>query len=319
MAKSTPYLISVVVPLFNEEAGLTHFHDDLIAELDKISGYNFEVIYCDDGSVDSTPRLLKQITAASSFVRVIRLTRNFGKEMATTAGIIAAKGDAIITIDGDGQHPVSYIPQFIEKWRQGHKVVIGQRIEDAHATIVKRTGSQGFYRIINRFSRYQMVPRSTDYRLIDKEVQRLFAGLTEHNRITRGLIDWLGYHREYIPFSAKQRTHGSASYSLSGLVKLAIDSIISSSLSPLYLAALVGAVVLPISVLLGLVMIVNAGAGDPLGWHATGTAYVLVFLLFLIGLLMVSQGITGLYLSHIYSETQNRPLYIIDHESSIRL
>jgi dolichol-phosphate mannosyltransferase len=143
--------------------------------------------------------------------------------------------------------------------------------------------------------------------------------MTEHNRITRGLIDWLGYKPTYITFQVNERIFGAATYSITRLFKLAVDSVIASSLVPLYLAAFLGAIILPLSVLLGIVMVVDALAGDPFGWRATGTAYGMVAILFLIGLLMISQGIVGLYLSHIHSETQNRPLYVVNTEGSIRL
>ena len=141
--------------------------------------------------------------------------------------------------------------------------------------------------------------------------------MTERNRITRGLIDWLGYDREYIKFSANPRIAGEAGYSFKKLLKLAIDSTISLSISPLYLSAYIGAFVLPVSTLLGVGMVINALVGDPLNLHATGGAYVLVLVLFLVGILLVSQGIIGLYLSHIHAETQNRPLYIIDKQRSV--
>jgi dolichol-phosphate mannosyltransferase len=147
-------------------------------------------------------------------------------------------------------------------------------------------------------------------------VQHDFTRMTERSRITRGLIDWLGYPRDYIEFAANPRMAGEASYSIAKLFKLAIDSVISLSTSPLYVAMYIGAVVLPLSLLVGVVMIINELLGDPLSLHATGSAYVIMLMLFLIGVLLVSQGIIGLYLSHIHTETQNRPLYIVDEEAS---
>jgi dolichol-phosphate mannosyltransferase len=184
---------------------------------------------------------------------------------------------------------------------------------------VKSFGSKVFYKFYNRASGTKLVPGSTDFRLIDKSVQKEFMNMTERNRISRGLINWLGHDREYIEFSANPRMNGDAGYSFKKLVKLFVDSVVSHSISPLYLAAYVGAFVLPVSILLGLFMLVNAAAGDPLNLHATGSAYVMVLLLFLVGILLVSQGIIGLYLSHIHSETQNRPLYIIDKHKSVGL
>ncbi len=318
MTTQSSDLLSVVVPLHNEAAGLEVFHRSLIEQLELMADYNWEVIYCNDGSQDATLAYLQTIATADPRVRIVSLSRNFGKEMATTAGIQLATGRAILTIDADGQHPVERIPEFVERWQQGHKVVIGLRTNE-RAGLVKRIVTRWFYRLFKRFTGLPLVPEATDFRLIDQAVQADFCRLTEHNRITRGLIDWLGYDRVYIDFKIKQRLHGTASYSFKKLSKLGIDSVISLSSSPLYITAYIGAAVLPISVLLGLTMAGNALLGDPFNWNASGGAYLMVLVLFLIGVLLMSQGIIGLYLSHIHSETQNRPLYIIDQERSVRL
>jgi dolichol-phosphate mannosyltransferase len=193
---------------------------------------------------------------------------------------------------------------------------VGVRTSNDHRSVVKNLGSNLFYKLFNRFSGAQLVPGSTDFRLIDQTVQRDFLRLTERNRITRGLIDWLGYQQEYIYFAANERIAGEPTYPLTRLMKLSVDSVISLSVSPLYFVAYIGAFVLPLSLLLGLVMLVNALVGDPLNFHATGSAYVAVLTLCLVGILMVSQGIIGLYLSHIHAESQNRPLYIVDETKS---
>jgi polyisoprenyl-phosphate glycosyltransferase len=317
--RSSSRLLSVVVPVYNEQAGLASFHASLVDQLDSLPEYGFEIIYCDDGSTDRTPEGLRTLAKTDRRVRLLSLSRNFGKEIATTAGIQAAQGTAILTLDADGQHPVDLLPKFINQWQAGNKVVIGLRTANQHEGLVKRWGSRLFYNLFNRFTKLQLIPGATDFRLIDQTVQADFLRLTEHNRITRGLIDWLGYERTYLPFTAKPRLHDGAGYSFRKLCKLAIDSVISLSSSPLYIVAYMGAIVLPISTVLALVMLGDAVLGDPFHWHATGGAYVLVLVLFLIGVLLLSQGIIGLYLSHIHSETQNRPLYIVNKDTSVRL
>ena len=317
MAKANKPLLSVVVPLFNESAGLQAFHGSLLAVLQSLQDTGYEIVYCDDGSVDETLNLVHELCKTDTHVRLVRLSRNFGKEIATTAGIHEAKGDAIITIDADGQHPVELIPEFVKEWQVGSKVAIGLRQDDRQAAISKRLGSRLFYWLVNHFAGVSLKPGATDYRLIDRGVQQEFVRMTEHGRITRGLIDWLGYDNTYVQYRENPRLLGSASYSFRKLFKLAVDSVISLSVSPLFIAAYIGAIVLPLSVLTGLVMVVDALLGDPLNWNATGSAYVIVLLLFLVGVLLVSQGIIGLYLSHIHTETQNRPLYIVDKENSV--
>ncbi|MEO6513332.1 MAG: glycosyltransferase family 2 protein [Candidatus Saccharimonadales bacterium] len=316
MNASPKKLISIVAPLFNEREVVLRFDASLRQELATLSNYDFEIIYCDDGSTDGTLARVQELCAQHTNTQLIRFSRNFGKEVATTAGIHAARGEAVITIDSDGQHPVEMLSQFIAKWREGSHVVIGVRTANQREGVVKHAGSKLFYALFNRLSGIRLVPGSTDYRLIDKIVQHDFMQMTEHNRITRGLIDWLGYERAFVHFKAHPRLQGRASYSFKKLSRLAVDSVISLSIAPLYATAYVGAIILPISVLLGLAMIVDALLGDPLQLHATGSAYVMVLLLFLVSVLMVSQGISGLYLSHIHAETQNRPLYVIDETAS---
>ena len=307
-------LLSVVVPVYNEEAGLKNFHKDLCKILQKHYKNQTEIIYVNDGSRDNTAAVLKTLQDAT----YLQLSRNFGKEIATTAGIHAAKGQAILTLDGDGQHPVELIPEFVKKWQAGAKVVVGRRIANQKEGLIKRWGSKIFYASYGKVGGVRLTPGATDFRLIDQTVQQEFAKLTERNRITRGLIDWLGYPQTLIDFTAKPRQAGQATYSTRKLVKLALDSAISLSISPLYITAYIGAVVLPLATLLGIGMLGNWLLGDPLGFHATGSAYLGVMLLFLVGLVLVSQGIIGLYLSHIHTETQARPLYIIDREQSKR-
>jgi dolichol-phosphate mannosyltransferase len=235
--------------------------------------------------------------------------------MATTAGLHKAGGQAIIMLDADGQHPVERIPAFVECWQHGAKVVVGQRTA-RRANVVKRVGSKLFYGIFRWVTGITMDPNTSDFRLIDKSVQAEFNRMTERNRITRGLIDWLGYARQYVSYEENARLVGTSPQSFRKLFKLAVDSAISLSSSPLYLVAYMGAIVLPLSTILGVGMIVNFFLSDPLHLRATGGAYLIVLVLWLVGVLLVSQGIIGLYLSHIHTETKNRPLYIVDKEQS---
>ena len=303
-------VLSVIVPVYNEAAGLQRFYESLKQTLLDMD-VTYEIVLVDDGSIDGSAEVMHGIAQTDTAVRVLRLTRNFGKEVATTAGIHAAKGEAVLMIDADGQHPVNKLPDFVARWRAGAKVVVGRR-NGRKAGFRKRLGARLFYSVFRWLTGVRVDFDATDFRLIDREVQAQFNRLTEHNRITRGLIDWLGYKREYVDYAENAREHGAATYSFSKLFKLAIDSTVSLSISPLYITAYIGAVVLPLSMLLGMGMGVNYLLDDPLGLHAGGGAYLTVFILFLVGLLLVSQGIIGLYLSHIHAETQGRPLYVLD-------
>ncbi len=312
-------IISFVVPVHNESTGLLDFHESLLGVIRKDVKDPYELIYIDDGSSDDSAEIISKLASSDHSVELIKFSRNFGKEIAITAGIHQATGQAIIMLDSDGQHPVELIPQFISHWKAGSKVVIGVRSANQKEGFIKRYGSKLFYGFFNRSTGMRLMPRATDFRLIDKAIQHEFKLMTERNRITRGLIDWLGYDRDYIEFKASPRLSGEAGYSFKKLFKLAIDSAISLSISPLYITAYIGAVILPLSTLLGLFMLVNLVLGDPTHLHATGTAYLMVLVLFLVGILLLSQAIIGLYLSHIHTETQNRPLYVIDQENSKNL
>lgn len=311
-------LVSIVVPAYNEAAGIEQFYASLRKVLAGALTYRHEIIFINDGSTDNTLDILHAITKKDERVRLLCLSRNFGKEVATTAGINNAKGDALIILDADGQHPVELIPKFIGHWEAGNNVVVGVRTQNQKEGFLKKYGSGLFYRLFNATSDMKLVPGSTDYRLIDRSVQQEFIRMTERNRITRGLIDWLGYRRNYIYFKANERMAGEATYSFKKLLKLAVNSTISLSTTPLYFAAYIGAAIVPFSILLGLFMLAEQLLGDPLALNITGTAYLVVLVMLLVGLLLISQGIMALYLSHIHAETQNRPLYLIDHRRSVR-
>jgi len=312
--------ISVVIPIFNEADGLDGFYHTLKKALTKADITNHEVIFCDDGSIDDTPKIASKLATKDKDLTYIRLSRNFGKEAALAAGISHATGDAIMTVDGDGQHPVELISKFVDKWRAGAQVVIGIRNKSASDTPLKRLFSRLFYFLFNRMSTQQLIPGSTDFRLIDKSVQRAFLELHETERTTRGLIDWLGFRREFINFDAKQRGSGTATYSVRKLFALASNSIVSLSPKPLYLSGGIGAVITPLALLLGVVVVIEQLLlGDPLNWDFTGTAMLGILLVFLVGIMLVSLGILSLYISHIHSQSKQRPLYVIDQGSSVNV
>jgi len=316
--KSHKPLLSVIIPCYNEGSNIVPFYQHLAQVLADVEAgpMRCELLYVNDGSTDDTLEKLYKLASHNSKVKIIDLSRNFGKEIATSAGLHYATGDAILTIDADDQHPVELIPEFIKKWQAGAQVVTGIRLSNQKEGFIKRYGSKLFYGPFNKFTGSRLVPGSSDFRLIDKVVQSEFLKLTERNRITRGLIDWIGFKQDYIEYHANARLSGEAGYSIGRLVALAFNSSISLSLKPLYFSMYAGAVVLPISIVLGLFSAVEMLIGDPLNLNITGGGFVIILILFLIGLLLVSQGITAMYISHIHTESQNRPLFIVNDRTS---
>lgn len=311
--------LSVVVPVFNEEEGIGIFND-LLSNALKKTNITYEIIYVNDGSTDNTSKILSMIANNQKEVRLVSFSRNFGKEMATTAGIDASKGSATILMDADGQHPPELISIFLDKWRKGAKIVIGIRNSNQKEGLVKKYGSKLFYRLFNSTSGTELIPRSTDFRLIDSIVKEEFVNFSEHHRITRGLIDWLGFERDYVTFDSPARLAGKASYKTSQLVKLALNSFVSLSLKPLFYFGWVGAFITIVSLLTGIFIFVEQLLlGDPLYLHFTGSAILGILMSFLVGLVLISQSIMATYMSHIHAQTQSRPLYVIDKSRSKRL
>lgn len=306
--------ISIVVPIYNEERNIPVFHQRVSEVLGALP-YDYEIIFVNDGSVDSSHRKVRQIARAHSRVKYIELSRNFGKEIATTAGIHASRGDAAIIIDADLQHPVELIPEFIGRWEQGAEIVVGVRRKTRSDTVVKRVGSRLFYRIMNLISETTFTPNSTDYRLIDRKVIEEFNKFTEKERMTRGLIDWLGFKRDTVHFEANERLHGEASYSLRKLIGLAFSSLISHSLFPLRIASYLGVFITVLAAILGAVMLVDYYF-DAWRFSFSGPAMLATLILFLVGIVLISLGLLAFYIAHIFKEAQNRPLYVVRRKAN---
>ena len=317
MPKVRP-LLSLVVPLYNERSGLQEFHEALLDVVEEATKNSYEVLYCDDGSTDNPAELVQKWHDDNPRIRLIRLSRNFGKEYALSAGLAQATGQAIMMIDGDGQHPVELIPEFVSAWERGFQVVVGIRTDNSGEGLTKRLGSSIFNQTFKTLTGQNLLSGSTDFRLIDRSVQKAFLLLKENDRLTRGLIDWLGFERTHIHFVAKPRMHGSAGYSTRKLIKLAIDSLVSLTPRPLYLFGYLGIFIMSAAFLLGVTVIIEQLLfGDPLSWRFTGTAMLGILILFLVGIVLMSQAMLSLYIAHIQSQTRQRPLYVIDYQKSV--
>lgn len=313
MNKNIIPTISLVVPVHNEQDNLW-WHHGVIREYFEKRSMSYEVLYIDDGSSDNSLEIIKDIREKNKFnVHFLALSRNFGKEAAVSAGLHASKGEATVIIDADGQHPIELIDKFIDEWKNGFDVVIGLRTSNKGEGPVKKYGSKLFYAVLRAINgKHRSTPGTTDFRLIDSKVVQEYNKLTERNRLTRNLIDWLGFKQCVVPFSANERHAGRASYSFRKLAKLAIDGVVAHSTRPLKFISLVGFIVSTVSVTAAVAIIIEKYMlGDPLNLAVSGVAILALFLTFLIGIVLVCQGLLALYLESVYYETQNRPLYVV--------
>ena len=309
-------LISVIVPVYNEAAGLCSFLEkELIPVLEKVDDSS-EIIVVNDGSSDNSAEYARRCAEESEVpIRIVSFARNFGKEVALTAGIRQAKGNAVIMIDADGQHPANEIPKMIEKWRAGAKIVTAVR---ARNTTKHAIGSKIYYKLMRMFGNRGVVEGEMDFRLLDRVVVDEFNKFTERNRITRGLINWLGFPQEYIKVRTKSRVAGKPSYNARKLMALAVDSMVSSSRTPLVFFGYVGLFIMLLSGVTGLFQLIQEYIlKDPMHLEWGGGVAVSLFVAFLVGLVLISQAMTALYISQIHAEAKNRPLYVIDKDNSM--
>ena len=305
--------IQIIVPAYNEERNILPFHREItkiFAPLE--SQYAFEILFVNDGSKDNTIGEIEKLAAADPRVKFIDFSRNFGKEVATTAGINNCQADACIMVDADLQHPVELIPEFIARWEKGFDVVIGIRNKNKSDGWIKKLGSKLFYNIINKIAEVKVVPNATDFRLIDKVVVAEFSRFTETSRMTRALIDWLGFKRDFIYFDANERLHGTASYSFWKLFGLAMNSFISLSLMPLKLAGSLGIFITLFSGLSGLyIMLGKYVFRTHFASTFSDSENLAILILFLVGIILMSIGLLALYVANIHREVINRPIYVI--------
>lgn len=307
-------LISIVVPVYNEEKNVPL----LAQEIERVFAslpYEYELILVNDGSRDNSLLEILRLSQANPRIKGIDFSRNFGKEPATSAGCHSARGEAVVTMDADLQHPADLIPTFLNHWEKGAEVVYTVRKKNEGASLMKRLTSAVYYWLFNKVSEVQTEPRSTDFRLMDKKVIEVFRHFPERERMFRGMIDWMGYRRVKVEFIASERRHGRATYSYRKLFHLAMNSFTSFSLLPLRFAGYFGVVITTLSGILLTVMLLNHWFFDPtlftpIAILATGNT-------FLIGIVLISLGFIALYIARIHNEVINRPLYIVREKINI--
>ena len=303
-------LISIISPVYNEEPVLHKLYERISQVMDS-ADFAWELILIDDGSRDRSAEIIAELHEQDERVRGISFSRNFGFQIAVTAGLDHAKGDAIVLTDADLQDPPEVIPQMVAKWREGYDVVYGVRGDREGETWFKKWTAKTFYRLIDSIAGID-IPRDTgDFRLMDRRVVNALLGMKERNRFLRGMVPWVGYKQIGITYRREARFAGVSKFgSLRRMVPFAVDAITSFSHFPLQIATFLGFLIAVISVLaIVAVIIVRLSMG---GDQLLGQATTLVVVLFLGGIQLISLGIIGEYLGRIYDEVKGRPMYLID-------
>jgi glycosyltransferase involved in cell wall biosynthesis len=312
MQKKVP-LISIAIPVYNEVENISMLYDHLKPVLQKLP-FVFELIFVDDGSDDGTYEAIQKLQRQDRRIKAISFSRNFGHQAALTAGLQYAKGDAVITMDGDLQHPPSLIPTLIEKWLKGYQIVFTVRESTADESFFKKLTSKLFYRLMASSSKTPVQPFGADFRLLDRRVVANLNTLEEHDRFLRGLIGWVGFSSIGVPFTADARTAGTSKYGTRKMIKFAFDGLLSFSATPLHLVTFLGLFVSILSFVYGAYSLYAYFFTERTipGWTS-----LLVTILFLGGVQLISIGFLGEYLLRVYNETKRRPLYIIKESLNI--
>jgi glycosyltransferase involved in cell wall biosynthesis len=301
-------LLSVVIPCMNEEEVLRDTNRRLVTVLEK-APVDFEIIYVDDGSTDSTPDLLRQLQAQDPHIRVVRFSRNFGHQIAITAGLEHASGDAVAIIDADLQDPPEVILEFLVKWLDGYDVVYGVRTERDGETAFKLWTAKFFYRFISRLSDTRIPLDTGDFRLLDRRVVDLLLSMPERDRFVRGMVSWLGFSQVAVPYRRAPRTAGTTKFSFFKMVRFALDGIFSFSILPLRLATWTGFAASALAILGIIIVLLDTFFHVPgmvKGWSST-----VIAVLFIGGVQLICIGIIGEYVGRIYGESKRRPLYVV--------
>lgn len=303
-------MLSVVVPIHNEQESLEQLEQRLSTVLDSLDETS-EVILVDDGSTDQTPVLMAVLAARDSRYKILTLSRNFGHQIAITAGLDRAAGDAIVIMDGDLQDPPEVIPELVDRWREGYDVVYAVRRRREGEPFFRRLRAAVFYRLFRLITDLDAPVDVGDFRLVDRRVLNVLQGMRERHRYLRGMVSWVGFRQIGVEYVREERYAGQSKYPLTKLIQLGLNGVVSFSNAPLQLALRVGLVVSVLSLATGVAAIVVKIAGL---FPIPGTATIVVLIAFLGGIQLLILGILGTYLGRIYDEVKARPLYLVDRE-----
>jgi polyisoprenyl-phosphate glycosyltransferase len=303
-----PPTLSIVAPAYNEERNIPSFLAAIVPVLEGI-GETFEIIFVNDGSRDGTLGMLAAASSQDPRIKVVGLARNFGKDIALSAGLAHASGKAVIPIDCDLQHPPELIPKFVERWREGYDMVIGVRSKRDEEGFVRRTLSRTYYKVMRSMTSVEIPPNAGDFRLLDRKILDVINKMPERHRFMKGIFAWPGFKVASIEFQANVRANDTrSSWSFFKLWRFALDGLFSFSTAPLKLWTYIGLLSAGAAFVYLLVTLIEKLF---FGIDAPGYASLLVVLLFFNGLLMISNGIQGEYIARIFEEVKGRPLYVV--------
>jgi glycosyltransferase involved in cell wall biosynthesis len=297
--------VSVVIPIFNEEENITSLHTRLTATLGPI-GLRYEIVFVDDGSRDDSVSLLRAL-AGDPHVLVVELARNFGHQIAISAGLDHARGDGVIIMDADLQDPPEVLPLFIDKWREGHDVVYAIRAQRKEHWL-KRTAYAAFYRLLQRVANIEIPLDAGDFCIMDRRVVDLLVGMPERNRFVRGIRSWIGLDQVGLAYERQARHAGKPKFTFTRLVYLALDGLVSFSYIPLRMITMLGLAVSFVSIVLALFYAIKKLT---VGLNPPGFATLIVAIFFLAGMQLITIGVIGEYVGRIFEEVKQRPLYIV--------
>jgi dolichol-phosphate mannosyltransferase len=299
--------LCVVSPCFNEAAGIREFYTALKQVLSGLDGFEHRMVFVDDGSSDATLEVLNELAGRDERLEVYSLSRNFGHQVALTAGCDEAAGDALVLMDSDLQHPPALIPALVAKWRAGADIVSAVRVRTADASVLKRLSARLFYGLLNSISDTRIVPDAADFVLLSRPAHEALRRMPERHRFLRGMVSWIGFRREFVEYQAPARGAGESSYTLRRMIRLASDALFSFSTAPVRLATRLGFAVVACGVLyFGYIVYTLFAHPEQVvqGWTS-----LIIVVLILSGVQIVFIGLIGEYIARIFEEAKGRPLY----------
>lgn len=298
---------SIIIPVFNEEGNIWEIYSR-VSEILRTTGEDYEIIFVNDGSRDNSLNILKELSQKDSAIKVVNFSRNFGHQIAVSAGIDNATGQAIVIMDADLQDPPEVVLEFFDKWKEGYEVVYGKRKERLGETAFKKITASVFYWLLNKLSRIEIPRNVSDFRLIDRKVVDVLREMKEQHRFLRGMVSWVGFNQAAVEFVRPPRFSGETHWPFKRMLKFAIDGILSFSMTPLRFASYMGLLSAFVSFLATLYILI-----EKFVYHNTiqGWASLLVAVLFLGGVQLIMIGLLGEYIGRIHEEVKGRPLYIV--------